>query len=133
MYRVITTLAHPATPMKYPHVPPVVIILATHIMEAYILLQHRYLSFLPPATHHDLQILQPAMLNFSTLNVLYDNARAREELGYNPRHDTLEGMCLHLLEWNEKVERKLQAEGKLPKDASTLEKSVPVAPRGVAI
>ena len=96
------------------------------------MLQYRYLKFLPAITLHDLTMLQPAVFNYSTLNIIYDDSRARKELGYNPGHTTLEGLCLHVLDWNEKVERKLKTEGKVPDEASTLEKNVPVAPTGIA-
>jgi len=96
------------------------------------LLQHRYLRFLPPVTHSDLSMLQPAVFNYSTANIVYDDSRARKELGYDPGQTTLEGLCLHLLEWNEKVERKLKAEGKVPQEASILERTMPIAPAGSA-
>jgi hypothetical protein len=119
--------------MKFRHVPPAAVLLVSYCLEAYHLLRARYLGFLPQITTHDILMLQPAMFNYSTLHVLYDDSRARKELGYNPGQNSLEGICLHLLEWNEKVEQKLKAEGKVPDEASALEKTVPVASKSVTI
>ena len=133
VYRLLTTLAHPSTPMVFQHVPPGAMILMAYLMEGYILLQHRYLRFLPKVTKFEFQMLQPAMFNYSTLNILYNDSRARKELGYNPGQTTLEGLCLHLLEWNEAAEAKLNGTGEKLQDATVLEKTVPVAPMGVTI
>lgn len=129
LYRAMNVLAHPRTPQSQPPVPPVPLILFSHLMEIYITLQRRpgFSSFLPPVTSYDLTMLQPAMFNYSTQYILYDYERARKDLGYNPTHGTLEGVCLHLLEWNEKVERKIREEGKVVDESSLLEKTVPVA------
>ncbi|KIW70690.1 hypothetical protein PV04_02935 [Phialophora macrospora] len=133
LYRLLSALAHPKTPMKFTPVPPILLILIAYLSEGYIVLQRRYLSFLPRATNFELTMLQPAVFNYSTLYIIYDDSRARKELGYYPGHTTLEGLSLHLLEWNEKVEEKLKTEGKVPNEATTLERSIPVAPKGVAL
>ena len=119
--------------MVFDHVPPAPLLLIAHLVEAYTLLQHRYLRFLPVLTQFDLTMLQPSMFNYSTLNIIYDDSRARRDLGYKPGHTTLEGLCLHLLEWNEKAEQKLKEGKQMTQGASTLGKTVPVAPKGVAI
>ncbi|ETI23802.1 hypothetical protein G647_05608 [Cladophialophora carrionii CBS 160.54] len=133
LFRLLSTLAHPKTPMHFTPVPGVLLVLVAHLLEGYIVLQRRHLNFLPAVTNYELTMLQPAVFNYSTLYIIYDDSRARKELGYNPGHTTLEGLCLHVLEWNEKVDAKLKTEGKVPDEANTLEKNVPVAPKGAAI
>ncbi|KIX95048.1 uncharacterized protein Z520_09358 [Fonsecaea multimorphosa CBS 102226] len=128
-YRLASTLAHPSTPMKWPKIPFAFVLLVSYLVEGYTLLQRRYLSFLPEITNFDLTMLQRAMLNYSTLVIIYDDSRARKELGYNPGHDTLEGLCLHMIEWNEKVEASLKAKGEVEEEASILEKTIPVVPK----
>jgi hypothetical protein len=119
--------------MKFTPVPPIYLLLISYLLEGYIVLQRSYLGFLPRVTNFDLTMLQPSMFNYSTQYIIYDDSRARKDLGYNPGHTTLEGLALHLLEWNEKVEEKLKTEGKVPDEATTLERNVAVAPKGVAI
>jgi hypothetical protein len=125
LYHVLGLMCHPSTPVVFTHVPAVLMLIACEIIQAYILLQHRYLNFLPKVTVRDLQMLQPAVHNYSLLHPIYDYARAKKEIGYDPQHGTLEGVCLHVIEWNEKVEKKLQQEGKVPSEATTLEKNIP--------
>ncbi|EXJ66067.1 uncharacterized protein A1O5_10681 [Cladophialophora psammophila CBS 110553] len=132
LYRMASTLAHPSTPMRWPKVPPLPLILISYLVEGYTLLQRRYLGFLPEVTNFDLSMLQRAMFNYSTLVIIYDDSRARKELGYNPGHDTLEGICLHMLEWNENVEASLKAQDEVQEKATVLEKNIPVASKGVA-
>ncbi|KIW27642.1 uncharacterized protein PV07_07366 [Cladophialophora immunda] len=131
LYQLATTLAHPSTPMKWPKVPPLPVIFASYLIEGYMLLRHRYIRFLPEITNFDLSMLQRAVFNYSTLVIIYDDSRARRELGYNPGHDTLEGVCLHMIEWNEKVEASLKAKGEVEDKATVLEKTVPVVPKRV--
>ncbi|KIX09557.1 uncharacterized protein Z518_00637 [Rhinocladiella mackenziei CBS 650.93] len=137
LFRLFSTIVHPATPMRFHRVPPLVLMMISYAVEAYVTIQRRYLGFLPEVKG-DLQMLQPVMFSYLTLNILYDDSLARKELGYNPGYDTLEGLCEQVLEWNEAVEAKL-AGGKearnMRKDVqgtSFVEKTVPVASRGVA-
>ncbi|KAH0846118.1 hypothetical protein AYO21_10101 [Fonsecaea monophora] len=128
LYRAMSTLAHPSTPIRWPEVQPLPLLLIAHLIEGYMLLRRRYLSFLPEITNFDLSMLQPAVFNYSTLVIIYDDSRARRELGYNTSHDTLEGVCLHMLEWNEQAEARLKAKGEAEEVvvvATVPEKSVP--------
>ena len=43
------------------------------------------------------------------MHLVYDDSLVREELGYRPAIGTMEGLCLQLLEWNEKVEIEIEA------------------------
>lgn len=100
-------LAHPATPVRWPRVSPVLFLLLAYLVEWYITLQRDYCSFLLPRLPRDVENLQPAVFNYSTMHVIYDDSRAREELGYHSTHTTQEGLCLLMKEWNESVEAKL--------------------------
>lgn len=138
VFRVLSLLAHPTTPMQFPSFPPLMFMLPSYLVEAYHVLQHRYLTFLPEPTG-DIRKMQPAMFNYSSIHMIYDDSRAREELGYNPGADTLEGLCLHMKEWNDTVEAKLaagKASSRVRKDVQAdigAAKSVPVASTGVAM
>ena len=103
----LSTLAHPATPITFPRVPAVPLIFFSYLIEWYMTLRRDYLPFLPQTTR-DLETLQPAVFNYSTFHVIYDDSRARKELGYTG-HGTLEGVYMVLKEWNEKVEARLAA------------------------
>lgn len=94
----LTTLA--AAPMKYHLVPPLLIVMMAYLIEAYALLQARFMPFLP-GTSGDLNLLQPGTLSMSTGHFLYSIDAARDDLGYEPAMGTLEGMCLTIREWNE--------------------------------
>lgn len=140
LYRLLTILAHPATPVSFPPLPPIIPIMVAHLVGAYASFRrHKWLkwlklSFMLPEPTGDLAWLQPGVLNHSTLHIVYDDSKARDELGYTPGMGSLEGLCLHLKEWNENVEARLAA-GKPPKsvpgevkDVGLVEKSIPMAP-----
>lgn len=105
LYRFLETLAHPSTPIRFPYVPHIVMLLMAYPIEQYVLLRNRGWQWLPqlPA---DLLFLQPAIFQVCTLHIIYDDSAARKEIGYKAPIDTLEGFSLAVLDWNEKVERK---------------------------
>jgi hypothetical protein len=111
--RFLELLAHPATPVRWPHVPPVPIMLLAYLNEVYVRLQHGSLSSILPRLSPDWELLQPAMFNCANMHVVYGGRRAREELGYRSGHTTLEGLYLIVKEWNDNVEAKIAA-GKIP-------------------
>lgn len=94
----LTTLA--STPVKYQSVSPLLIVVMAYLVEAYVLLQARFMPFLP-TTSGDLNLLQPGTLSMGTGHFFYSIDRARDELGYEPAMGTLEGMCLTVRDWNE--------------------------------
>lgn len=106
--RFLSVLAHPATPIKWPRVSPVPLMLFSYAVEWYVTLQRDYLPFLPRLSR-DMELVQPAMFNYANLHVVYDDSRAKDELGYRSGHTTLEGFYLVVKEWNENVDAKLAA------------------------
>ncbi len=105
LYQTLETLAHPLTPIAFPYIPHMAMLLPSYVFEAYRLLQHRYLSFLPKIAG-DLAYIQPAMFNMCTLHTVYTDTAAQEEIGYRAPIRTLEGFALAVLDWNQKVEEK---------------------------
>jgi len=120
VYLLLSTLAHPSTPVSFPVVPPLLFLLMAYIIETYVVLRHRYFPFLPKIAD-DLEPLQPSMLSVSTLHLVYDDSRARIELGYSPKMGTLEGLCLQVKEWNEMVEAKLAKQSKTQGEVQDIE------------
>ena len=137
LYRLLNILAHQTTPVNFPPTPALPLLLLSYLVEAYISIQRRYLPSLLPPLVGDLLVLQPALFNYSTVQIIYDDSLARKELGYNPGADTLEGLCLHVREWNENVEAKLKAGKAQPKvrsgvqDINSVDDALPIPPQGV--
>lgn len=109
LYDTLDEVAHPATPVKFTPFNPIIMLLLAYVVEAYVLLQHRYLGFLPKLTG-DLVFLQPAVFNMSTLHLLYTDDAARRDIGYRAPINTLEGFSLAVADWNAKVEAKQQGQ-----------------------
>ena len=129
MYLTLTTLAHSSTPVKFTYVSPGSLLVFATLIEWYILLRHRYLSFLPEVTG-DLSLLQPTMFQMCSFHLVYDISRAQKELGYRGAMTTLEGLCLALKDWNDKAEMKVRRPGE--KIEPLKEGIVPVFPVGAA-
>jgi len=108
LYRALETLAHPLTPIAFPYIPHMVMLLPSYVIEAYRLLQHRYLPVLPNL-HADLAYVQPATFNMCTLHLVYTDTAAQEEIGYRAPLTTIEGLALAVLDWNQKVEAKAKS------------------------
>ena len=99
-YLALTTLA--ASPMRYQAVPPLLIVVAAYLVEAYALLRARVMPYLP-ATTGDLDLVQPGMLFMSTGHFFFSIDPAKDDLGYEPAMGTLEGMCVTVRDWNENL------------------------------
>lgn len=114
LYTVLTTLAHPSTPVAFSYIPHMPILLLSYLVEWYRLLRHRHqwLSALLPPVTGDLAFVQPAVSNLCALHVVYTDTAAQEEIGYRAPMGTLEGFMLAVLDWNSKIEEKLRIEGK---------------------
>ncbi|KAL2843655.1 hypothetical protein BJY01DRAFT_235595 [Aspergillus pseudoustus] len=102
MYLLLSTLA--TTPIRFPSIPPLPMLILSHVFEWYILLRHFYLPWLPEPTNEMLQ-LQPALFGVSNPHVVIDDSRARKSpeqggLGYEPPLTSLEGLCRQLEHWN---------------------------------
>ncbi|KAL3493093.1 hypothetical protein BJX62DRAFT_90594 [Aspergillus germanicus] len=102
MYLLLSTLA--TTPIRFPSIPPLPMLLLSHVFEWYILLRHFYLPWLPQPTN-EMNQLQPALFAVSNPHVVIDDSRARlapEQggLGYEPPLTSLEGLCKQLEHWN---------------------------------
>lgn len=105
VYLLLTTLSK--TPTHFTIVPAIPLFLFSYLVEWYSLLQHRYLSFLPPIRGSLVQ-LQPALFAVSNPHTIADDSRARLRteqggLGYRGVITTLDGMCKEVEEWNRSV------------------------------
>lgn len=116
IYTLLTTLS--ATPLSFPVLQPGLLLLFSYLVEIYVVIQHKYLSWLLPRLTGDLAQTQPSLFAISDVFCFADDSRARMApelggLGYNPPITTLEGMCRQLVDWNRKVEAKeVGCEGK---------------------
>jgi len=108
LYRALLILAHPATPIKFPKVPHIVMLFMAYGLEQYHLLRNKFLPSLP-ALSKDLTFLQPAVFNVSALHIVYTDTAAQNDIGYRAPISTLEGFALAMREWNEKVEAKAKS------------------------
>lgn len=102
-YKGLETL--PNTPVNFVPLPPVPMLLASHVIEFYALLRHRYLHFLPKLTG-DIALLQPPLFNVGSTNIILSNEQAERSpaeggIGYKGTVTTMEAMCKAVLEWNE--------------------------------
>ncbi|CAI7647667.1 unnamed protein product [Penicillium glandicola] len=107
LYTVLATLSK--TPVSFPEVQPVLMLLLAYFVEMYAFLQYRYFSWLPRLSG-DIAQLQPPVFSIINVHVFADDSRAKLApemggLGYNPPLNTLEGLCRRLVDWNKKVER----------------------------
>ncbi|KAJ5215084.1 hypothetical protein N7468_010763 [Penicillium chermesinum] len=96
------------TPVSFPTVEPILMLLLGYVIEFYSFIQHAYLPWLLPKITGDLAQVQPALFAITDVHVLADDTRARLPphkggLGYNPPLTTLDGMCKQLLDWNQKA------------------------------
>lgn len=103
LYQTLTTLAHPSTPIKFPKIPSVLMLLLSYLVEAYDLFRIRYVPRLPQLSS-DISMVQPAMFQMCTLHIAYDDSAARKEIGYRAPVTTLEGFAASVLDWNNSVE-----------------------------
>lgn len=109
IYTLLMTLSK--TPVSFPVIQPGLLLLFSYLVEAYVVIQHRYLYWLLPKLTGDLAQMQPSLFAISDVFCFADDERARRKpedggLGYDPPITTLEGMCKQLVDWNRKVEGK---------------------------
>lgn len=131
LYFALTTLAHPTTPVKFPRVPHLLMLILAYILEAYDLIRARYLSFLPEM-RGDLAMLRPSVFNVSAFAAIFTDDAAKSEIGYNPPINTLDGTLLALIDWNAKVEADMKAKlesGKVDQVEVREPSSVPKPPK----
>ncbi|KAH6657986.1 hypothetical protein BKA67DRAFT_203655 [Truncatella angustata] len=88
------------------HIPPVIMLLLSHILEWYSLLPFRvpFLRKILPVLKGDIRYLKPGLFSICT-HLVGSNAEASRSvedggLGYKGVITTLEGMALEVLEWN---------------------------------
>ncbi|KAJ5613910.1 hypothetical protein N7528_007564 [Penicillium herquei] len=96
------------TPVSFPVLQPVVILLLSYVIEFYIYVQHAYLPWLLPKLTGDIVQIQPGLFSISDVFCIADDSRARKSpreggLGYCAPITTLEGMCKQLVDWNAKA------------------------------
>ncbi|KAL5336482.1 hypothetical protein BJX70DRAFT_409880 [Aspergillus crustosus] len=102
LYLAMTTLA--ITPIRFPYIPPVPMLIVSHFVEWYVLLQHFYTPWIPKVAG-DIARLRPAVLSISNPHLIIDDSRARKSpkevgLGYDPPLTSLDGVCTELAHWN---------------------------------
>lgn len=107
VYTLLTTLSK--TPVSFPVIQPVLLLLFSYLVEMYVVIQHKYLYWLLPRMKGDLAQTQPSLFAISDVFCFADDARARRKpedggLGYDPPITTLEGMCKQLVDWNRRAE-----------------------------
>jgi len=110
VYTLLSTLSK--TPVSFPTMQPALLLVFSHLVELYCVIQHKYLSWLLPRLTGDLAQMQPSLFAISDVFCFADDSRARKApeqggLGYKPPITTLEGMCKQLVDWNAKAEAKL--------------------------
>lgn len=103
LYETLITCAHPLTPISFKPVPHIMMLLISYMVEAYVLLRHYYLPFLPPVDG-DLTFLQPATFQLCTVNLVFTDTDAQKEIGYRAPIDSKEGFALAVVDWNKKIE-----------------------------
>lgn len=105
VYRLLSTLVGEATPVRFRSIPGLPILLLAYVVEAYTILRVRWgvLGRVLPALKGDLALVQPAMFNMATVNVVYVDEAAKRELGYVAPIDTLSGFCMAVSDWNGRV------------------------------
>lgn len=106
IYTLLTTLSK--TPVAFPVVQPGLLLLLSYLVEFYVVVQHRFLSWILPRVTGDFEQMQPSLFAISDVFCFADDSRARKApemggLGYKPPITTLEGMCKEAVEWNRKA------------------------------
>lgn len=105
VYKLLSTLVGEKTPVRFRSIPGLPILLVAYVVEVYAIMRVRWgwLGKVLPALKGDLALVQPAMFNMATVNVVYVDEAARRELGYVAPIDTLSGFCMAVGDWNAKV------------------------------
>lgn len=105
-------------PFRNVIVPPLIILLMTHIVEWFILLPHRlpFLKGLLPEVKGDLRTVQPGLITICT-HLVASDTEARQPiseggLGYKGLFTTLEGVVSVIMDWNREHAGEQTREGK---------------------
>lgn len=108
LYNAVSTLS--VHPLRTITLPPVLILVLSHVVEWYYLLPHRIpcLRGIIPEIKGRLRHLQPGIMSICT-HLVASDADAREAvdkggLGYRGVITTIEGMVSEILEWNREHE-----------------------------
>lgn len=96
------------TPVSFPSMEPLPMLLFSHLVELYSYIQCAYLPWVLPKVTGQLAQLQPSLFAISGVHVIADDTRARLSpaeggLGYNAPFTTIDGMCKQLRDWNQKA------------------------------
>lgn len=115
IHRLVCTLS--ARPVRFVAVPPVVMLVVSHLFEWYALLQWRYARGVLPPLKGDLAMLQPALFAICCVHLCYDDGEARKRpeeggLGFKAPWTTMEAMCQQVVELNEEWEGRVGDERK---------------------
>jgi hypothetical protein len=133
LYRLLALLAYPKTP-EFPHIPPIPMLCLGYFIEAYVTLREglvkeggisRFIAKFMPPPSGDLIFLQPGTFQIATLNLVYDDSLAREQLGYRSCVNTMRGLVDSVLEWNEKSQRKVDGDSS---DGETTQRRASLVP-----
>lgn len=94
------------SPVKFVAVPPALMFVVSHLVEAYALCQFRYFGRVLPPLKGDLAVLQPALFAICCVHLFYDDGEARKRpeeggLGYRGPWTSMEAMCQQAAVWNE--------------------------------
>lgn len=118
LYHALTLLAHPSTPVAFPYIPHMPLLLLSYFIEAYNVLQTQYLAgVLPALGNGDLSFVQPAVSSLCVMHIVYTDTAAQETIGYRAPITTLEGFMLAVRDWNDRAEEKQKlrvGDAKLP-------------------
>ncbi|KAJ4032512.1 hypothetical protein NW761_011964 [Fusarium oxysporum] len=105
-------------PFRNVIVPPLIILLMTHIVEWFILLPHRlpFLKGILPEVKGDLRTVQPGLITICT-HLVASDTEARQPiseggLGYKGLFTTLEGVVSVIMDWNREHAGEQTREGK---------------------
>ncbi|KAI1134455.1 NAD(P)-binding protein [Hypoxylon sp. FL0543] len=92
-------------PIRVVYLQPAVMLVLAHVVEWFdVASRMPVLRWIVPRPRGDLAILQPAVFSAGT-HYLASDAAARKSvdeggIGYRPIHNTMEGICQQVLEWN---------------------------------
>lgn len=110
LYLVLSSMAHPSTPVVFPRVPFIPMYLLSLVMEQYKLLRLKFIPSLPPLSG-DLALLLPGVFQVCTAHMAFPGTKAEKEIGYRGAYTSLDGFCECVVDWNRKAEAKAR-EGK---------------------
>ena len=105
LYLVLSSLAHPSTPVTFPQVPFLPMYLLSLVFEQYKLFRHNFMPSLPPLSG-DLAYFLPGIFKVCTAHMVFTGTKAEKEIDYKGAYTTLDGFCECMVDWNRKAEAK---------------------------